>query len=63
MKNCGHAMCKSCAVKFVKDEKSTCPVCETRTKPKQVLHLVSEGTGFAAKGNAKAAKETVAFQC
>lgn len=76
LKVCGHAICKVCSSKFVfpsskkeakkptaNEEGGKCPVCETKCKAKQLVQLVTEGTGFAAKGNAHSTKETLAFQC
>lgn len=79
LKTCGHAICKGCTTKFVSansinkpmmskkesvDNTGKCPVCEAKIKiDKQIISLDIAGTGFAAKGQAEAKRETLAFQC
>jgi hypothetical protein len=56
MKPCGHAVCKKCIDKV---SLKLCLVCDQSVKEKIDLKL--EGTGFSARGQAEATKETLAF--
>ena len=44
-----------------KDEGGHCPTCEVKVKPKDIIQLATDGTGFSSKGKAKVDKETIAF--
>ncbi|KAL0075209.1 hypothetical protein J3Q64DRAFT_1267478 [Phycomyces blakesleeanus] len=62
MRNCGHVICNTCIEMFVKKTKK-CYVCETKTKPKDIVDMSPEGTGFASGSTAAVAEKwSVAFQ-
>ncbi|KAI9030018.1 hypothetical protein CLU79DRAFT_695200 [Phycomyces nitens] len=62
MRNCGHVICNICVDMFVKKTKK-CYVCETKTKPKDIVDMSPEGTGFASGSTAAVAEKwSVAFQ-
>ncbi|KAK9766835.1 hypothetical protein K7432_003798 [Basidiobolus ranarum] len=61
-KACGHVLCKHCMDKFVKNTQK-CFVCEKKCRPKDIVELHSEGTGYAGGGgNVEVKKWNVAFQ-
>jgi len=41
----------------------SCAVCNIACKPKDIIQIESEGTGYAGKGKNIAKKENVAFHC
>jgi nitric oxide synthase-interacting protein len=61
LKKCGHSFCKHCSDKFVLKE-NKCAVCNSVHKPKDLVTLDCDGTGFSGGGKAEAVKETLAFQ-
>lgn len=61
LRECGHVICRSCISEFVKLS-SKCYTCEKRCRPKDILPLYVEGTGFSKVGNVQAQKEAAAFQ-
>ncbi|ORX90901.1 hypothetical protein K493DRAFT_379862 [Basidiobolus meristosporus CBS 931.73] len=61
-KSCGHVLCKHCMDKFVKSTQK-CFVCDKKCRPKDIVQLHSEGTGYAGGGgNVEVKKWDVAFQ-
>ncbi|KAJ1332810.1 hypothetical protein BSLG_008439 [Batrachochytrium salamandrivorans] len=60
-RNCGHALCRSCYVKFMKSCHK-CVVCDTKCKERDIIDLDIEGTGFSSGGQAEAKKGGPAFQ-
>lgn len=60
LKKCGHLLCTPCISKFV-SESLKCFSCERPCKPKDIINIRSEGTGFSKKGKILAEKQGVAF--
>jgi nitric oxide synthase-interacting protein len=62
MRNCGHVVCHNCVDMFIKKSKK-CYVCEEKTKPKDIVDMTSEGTGYASGSSlAMAERFDLAFQ-
>ncbi|KAI9217250.1 hypothetical protein BC828DRAFT_391669 [Blastocladiella britannica] len=60
LKRCGHVLCESCVKELVVPS-ARCNVCDEKAKDKDVIRLVTEGTGFASAGSAEAQRSSVAF--
>ena len=64
LKPCGHVCCAPCLKKFKVREQRACAVCDLALRPaRDIVELVSEGTGFVGAGGQNVAETyTHAFQ-
>ncbi|KAI9189874.1 hypothetical protein H9P43_001307 [Blastocladiella emersonii ATCC 22665] len=60
LRACGHVLCDKCVTSFVKASKQ-CTLCDTKCRPRDIVALATEGTGFAASGQVEAKKFDHAF--
>ncbi|KAJ3375614.1 hypothetical protein GGF31_002817 [Allomyces arbusculus] len=61
LKTCGHVLCGTCAIQFVKSS-GRCNVCDTKCRAKEIVPLPTEGTGFSSAGPVEAKRYDHAFQ-
>jgi len=61
IRSCHDVVCKACTDALVRPG-GQCVVCDQKVKPKDIVELAREGTGYAAGGRAETTKTGVAFQ-
>lgn len=60
LQKCGHVVCQSCVKTFVEKD-NACVKCNAAISAKDVIVLVTEGTGFAASGEVEAKRFSTPF--
>ena len=60
LQKCGHVFCQGCIKTFVEKDHA-CVKCNAACSPKDIIPLVTEGTGYAGSGDVEAKRFTTPF--